>query len=102
VARFSCTTSQGADRNFPQRHRSVQYAFAQIRSRDDAIFVSVHGRGLKTAIDRIVAAEKVAILTDEVNPGGHSEELIARGAEGYEAWLCEDPGLPTEKFTRPT
>jgi precorrin-6B C5,15-methyltransferase / cobalt-precorrin-6B C5,C15-methyltransferase len=81
---------------------SIQYAFARIKEPwDDAIFVSVHGRGLKPAIDRIVAAEKVAILTDGVNtPAAIARELIARGAEGYEAWLCEDLGLPTEKFTR--
>src|SRR6266540_3444825 len=81
---------------------SVQYAFARIKEPwDDAIFVSVHGRGLKTAIDRIVSAEKVAILTDATNtPAAIARELIARGAEGYEAWLCEDLGLSTEKFTK--
>ncbi|HEY6873816.1 MAG TPA: precorrin-6y C5,15-methyltransferase (decarboxylating) subunit CbiE [Geobacteraceae bacterium] len=81
---------------------SVQYAFARIKEPwDDAIFVSVHGRGLKGAIDRIVAAEKVAVLTDSVNtPAAIARELIARGAEGYEAWLCEDLGLPAERFTR--
>ncbi|GLI38520.1 precorrin-6y C5,15-methyltransferase (decarboxylating) subunit CbiE [Geobacter hydrogenophilus] len=81
---------------------SVQYAFAQIKEPwDDAIFVSVHGRGLKGAVDRIVAAEKVAVLTDKNNtPAVIARELIARGAEGYEAWLCENLGLPGEKFTR--
>ena len=81
---------------------SVQYAFARIKEPwDDAIFVSVHGRGLKGAIDRIVAAEKAAILTDGVNtPAVIARELMARGADGYEAWLCEDLGLPTERFTR--
>ncbi|HWI41336.1 MAG TPA: precorrin-6y C5,15-methyltransferase (decarboxylating) subunit CbiE, partial [Verrucomicrobiae bacterium] len=81
---------------------SVQYAFARIREPwDDAIFVSVHGRGLKGAIDRIIAAEKVAILTDRVNtPAAIARELIIRGAEGYEAWLCEEMGTPQEKFTR--
>jgi precorrin-6Y C5,15-methyltransferase (decarboxylating) len=81
---------------------SVQYAFARIKEPwDDAIFVSVHGRGLKGAIDRIVAAEKAAVLTDEVNsPAALARELMARGAEGYEAYLCEDLGLPTEKFTK--
>jgi precorrin-6Y C5,15-methyltransferase (decarboxylating) len=81
---------------------SIQYAFARIKEPwDDAIFVSVHGRGLKGAIDRIVAAEKVAVLTDPDNsPSMIARELIARGAEGYEAWLCEDLGFPTEKFTR--
>ncbi len=81
---------------------SIQYAFARIKEPwDDAIFVSVHGRGLKGAIDRIVAAEKAAVLTDPTNsPAMIARELIDRGAEGYEAWLCEDLGLPTEKFTR--
>ena len=81
---------------------SVQYAFARIKEPwDDAIFVSVHGRGLKSAIDRIIASEKVAVLTDTVNsPAAIAKELIERGAEGYEAWLCEDLGLATERFTK--
>ncbi len=81
---------------------SVQYAFARIKEPwDDAIFVSVHGRGLQRAIDRIVASEKVAVLTDQTNtPAAIAQELISRGAEGYDAWLCEDLGLPTEKFTK--
>ena len=81
---------------------SIQYAFARIKEPwDDAIFVSVHGRGLKGAIDRIIAAEKVAILTDETNsPAAIARELIARGAEGYDAWLCEDLGMAGEKFTK--
>jgi precorrin-6Y C5,15-methyltransferase (decarboxylating) len=81
---------------------SVQYAFARIKEPwDDSIFVSVHGRGLKGAIDRIIAADKAAVLTDEVNsPAAIARELIQRGAEGYDVHLCEDLGLPTEKFTR--
>jgi len=81
---------------------SIQYAFARIKEPwDNAIFVSVHGRGLKGAIDRIVAAEKAAVLTDATNtPAMIARELIHRGAEGFEAWLCEDMGLPTEKFTK--
>ncbi len=81
---------------------SVQYAFARIKEPwDDALFVSVHGRGMKNAIDKIIAAEKVAVLTDEKNtPAAIAGELIKRGAEGYIAWVCEDLGLPTEKFTK--
>ena len=81
---------------------SMQYAFARIKEPwDDAIFVSVHGRGMQPAIDKIVAAEKVCVLTDKVNtPAAIAAELIDRGAEGYEAWLCEDLGLPGEKITR--
>lgn len=81
---------------------SIQYAFARIKEPwDDAIFVSVHGRGLKGAVDRIIAAEKAAVLTDNVNtPAAIARELIHRGAEGYEAYLCEEMGLPGEKFTK--
>ena len=81
---------------------SMQYAFARIKEPwDDAVFVSVHGRGIKNAIDKIIASEKVAVLTDEVNsPEVLAGELIRRGAEGYTAWVCEDLGMPTEKFTR--
>lgn len=81
---------------------SIQYAFARIKEPwDDAIFVSVHGRGMKGAIDRIISAEKVAILTDETNsPAAIARGLIARGAEGYDAWLCEDLGMESEKFTK--
>jgi precorrin-6Y C5,15-methyltransferase (decarboxylating) len=81
---------------------SMQYAFARIKEPwDDAVFVSVHGRGIKSAIDKIIASEKVAVLTDEKSsPGVLAGELIKRGAEGYIAWVCEDLGMPTEKFTR--
>jgi len=66
---------------------SMQYAFARIKEPwDDAIFVSVHGRGMHAAVDKIVAAEKACILTDKVNtPAAIARELIERGAEGYEA-----------------
>lgn len=81
---------------------SMQYAFSRIKEPwDDAIFVSVHGRGMHAAVDKIIAAEKACILTDKVNtPAAIANELIERGAEGYEAWLCEDLGMDTEKFTR--
>lgn len=81
---------------------SMQYAFSRIKEPwDDAIFVSVHGRGMHAAVDKIVASEKACVLTDRVNtPAVIAREMIERGAEGYEAWLCEDLGLPGEKFTR--
>lgn len=81
---------------------SMQYAFSRIKEPwDDAIFVSVHGRGMHAAVDKIISAEKACVLTDKVNtPAAIAHELIERGAEGYEAWLCEDLGLPGEKITR--
>lgn len=83
---------------------SMQYAFARIKEPwDDGIFVSVHGRGMNSAIDKIIAAEKACVLTDKTNtPSAIAAELIERGAEGYEAWLCEDLGMTGEKFTKTT
>jgi precorrin-6Y C5,15-methyltransferase (decarboxylating) len=83
---------------------SMQYAFARIKEPwDDGIFVSVHGRGMQQAVDKIISAEKACVLTDKTNtPAAIASELIERGAEGYEAWLCEDLGMQTEKFTKTT
>jgi precorrin-6Y C5,15-methyltransferase (decarboxylating) len=94
-------------RNLPEKQlefvpnvSSVQYAFAKIKEPwDDAVFVSAHGRGLKGAVDRIVANDKAAILTDEVNtPGAIAAELIERGRDGYAAWLCENLGTDEERI----
>jgi len=79
---------------------SVQYAFAKIREPwDDAVFVSAHGRELKDAVDRIVANDKAAILTDEVNnPAAIARELINRHRGGYKAYLCENLGTDEERI----
>ena len=79
---------------------SVQYAFAKLREPwDDAVFVSAHGRGLKKAVDRIVANDKAAVLTDAVNtPAAIAAELIERGRDGYAAWLCENLGTAEERI----
>ncbi|HEX9778983.1 MAG TPA: precorrin-6y C5,15-methyltransferase (decarboxylating) subunit CbiE [Geopsychrobacteraceae bacterium] len=79
---------------------SVQYAFAKIREPwDDAVFVSAHGRRLEEAVDRIVANDKVAVLTDGVNtPAVLAAEIIRRGRGGYRAYLCEDLGTDQERI----
>lgn len=79
---------------------SVQYAFAKIREPwDDAVFISVHGRGLSKAVDRIVANDKSAILTDAVNtPAAIAKALIERGRSGYRAYLCENLGTDDERI----
>jgi len=81
---------------------SVQYAFAKIREPwDDAVFVSTHGRGLKEAVDRVVANDKAAVLTDEQHtPAAIARELVERGREGYSAWLCENLGSSDERIVR--
>ena len=79
---------------------SIQCAFAKIREPwDDAVFVSAHGRGVKGAVDRIVANDKAAVLTDEVNtPAAIAKELIDRGRDGYAAYLCENLGTVEERI----
>jgi len=80
---------------------SVQDAFAKIREPwDDAVFISAHGRGLQGAVDRIVANDKAAVLTDAVNtPQAIAAEMVRRGRDGYSAWLCENLGGADEKIT---
>ncbi|PLX99679.1 MAG: cobalamin biosynthesis bifunctional protein CbiET [Desulfuromonas sp.] len=80
---------------------SIQDAFAKIRVPwDDAVFVSAHGRGLQGAVDRIVANDKAAILTDAVNtPKAIAAEMVRRGRDGYSAWLCENLGGDDERIT---
>ncbi len=79
---------------------SVQYAFAKIREPwDDSVFISVHDRELKDVVDRIVANDKAAILTDGVNtPGMISRELLSRRRSGYKAYLCENLGTDAERI----
>ena len=79
---------------------SVQYAFAKIREPwDDAVFVSVQGRPLKDVVDRIVANDKAAVLTDTANtPAVIGRELLNRKRSGYKAYLCENLGTADEKI----
>jgi precorrin-6Y C5,15-methyltransferase (decarboxylating) len=79
---------------------SVQYAFSKIKEPwDDAVFISAQGRGLKGAVDRIVANDKAAVLTDDVNtPQAIARELTERGRDGYAAWLCENLGSAEERI----
>ncbi|MFO7576697.1 MAG: precorrin-6y C5,15-methyltransferase (decarboxylating) subunit CbiE [Pelovirga sp.] len=79
---------------------SVQYAFAKIREPwDDSVFVSVHGREMKDVVDRIVANDKAAVLTDElITPQLIARELLSRHRIGYRAYLCENLGTAEEKI----
>ncbi len=79
---------------------SVQYAFAKIREPwDDSVFISAHGRPIKDVVDRIVANDKAAVLTGEINtPGAIGRELLSRRRGGYKAYLCENLGTDAEKI----
>jgi len=100
IGRYLLRNLSGEELEFVPNVSSVQYAFAKIKEPwDDAVFVSAHGRGLKGAVDRIVANDKAAVLTDETNtPAAIARELIRRGRDGYAAWLCENLGSREERI----
>lgn len=81
---------------------SVQYAFAKLGIPwDDAVFLSSKGHASEDVVDRIVASDKVAVLTDEQNtPANIAQEMIRRGREGYAAYLCENLGTGEERIVR--
>lgn len=101
IGRYLLRNLPDADIEFVPNVSSVQYAFAKIREPwDDAVFVSAHGRGMKGAVDQVVAHDKIAILTDEVNtPRAIATELLERGRDGYSAYLCENLGTAEETIT---
>ena len=101
IGRYLLRNLPDADLEFVPNVSSAQYAFAKIREPwDDAVFVSTQGRGLKGAVDQIVAHDKVALLTDNVNtPQVIAKELIERGRDGYTAYLCENLGTAEETIT---
>ena len=101
IGRYLLRNLPDADLEFVPNVSSVQYAFAKIREPwDDAVFVSAHGRGMKGTVDQVVAHDKIAILTDEVNtPRAIANELLERGRDGYSAYLCENLGTAEEAIT---
>jgi len=101
IGRYLLRNLPEAALEFVPNVSSVQYAFAKIREPwDDAVFVSALGRGMKGTVDLVVAHDKIAILTDEVNtPRAIAAELIDRGRDGYTAYLCENLGTADESIT---
>lgn len=83
---------------------SVQFAFARIKEPwDDAVFVSTQGRSLADVVDRVVANNKAAILTDSQHtPAAIADELLRRGRDGYTAYLCENLGSSDEQIVQTT
>jgi precorrin-6Y C5,15-methyltransferase (decarboxylating) len=81
---------------------SVQYAFAKLGLPwDDAVFLSCKGHAAEDVVDRIVASDKAAVLTDAQNtPASIAREMIHRGREGYAAYLCENLGTVEERIVR--
>ena len=100
VGRYLLRNLPDEELEFVPNVTSVQYAFAKLAEPwDDAVFISAHGRSLKDAVDRIVANDKAAVLTDEKNtPKAIAKEMIERGQEGFAAYLCENLGMEDENI----
>ncbi|MDY0189873.1 MAG: precorrin-6y C5,15-methyltransferase (decarboxylating) subunit CbiE [Desulfuromonas sp.] len=83
---------------------SVQFAFARIKEPwDDAVFISATGRSLADIVDRVVANNKAAILTDaQHTPAAIASELLRRGRDGYTVYLCENLGSGDERIVQTT
>ncbi len=100
VGRYLLRNLPDEELEFVANVTSVQYAFARLgQPWDDAVFISAHGRSLKDAVDRIVANDKAAVLTDAKNtPRIIAREMIDRGQEGFAAYLCENLGMEDERI----
>ncbi|BCA80698.1 precorrin-6y C5,15-methyltransferase (decarboxylating) subunit CbiE [Desulfuromonas sp. AOP6] len=100
IGRYLLRNLPGECLEFVPNVSSVQYAFAKIKEPwDDAVFISAEGRGIKGSVDRVVANNKAAVLTDKVNtPAAIAEEMIRRGRDGYAAYLCENLGTAEERI----
>jgi precorrin-6Y C5,15-methyltransferase (decarboxylating) len=100
IGRYLLRNLTGKMIEFLPNVTSVQYAFSKIHEPwDDAVFVSAQGRVLKDIVDRIVANDKAAVLTDELNtPEQIARELIHRRRAGFKAYLCENLGSNAERI----
>ncbi|MFQ5465245.1 MAG: precorrin-6y C5,15-methyltransferase (decarboxylating) subunit CbiE [Thermodesulfobacteriota bacterium] len=99
---------------------TVAEAFARVKeSLEGAVVLSVHGGGggkggkggkggggerdLGEVVSRIIASDKAAVFTDPgTTPASVARALLARGADGYRAYVCESLGSPDERITAST
>jgi precorrin-6Y C5,15-methyltransferase (decarboxylating) len=83
---------------------SVALAFARLGvSWQDARVVSAHGRSLAPAIHAALGAEKLAVLTDDINtPAVIAGALLDAGADDAPAWVFEHLNGPAESETATT
>jgi len=80
---------------------AVQAACARLKiSWEDAVVVSLHGRGPEPLAAALGRAEKLIIYTDpEHTPGAIARFLLARGRDRARLCVLEDLGGPTERLT---
>lgn len=71
---------------------SIQFAFARAGLKwDDATIVSLHGKSRQGLLTRLRHAQKVAVLTDNINtPQTIAQHMLAHGVDNWQAWVCEN------------
>ncbi len=83
---------------------AVQAAGARLKiSWQDAVVVSLHGRGLAPLAAAVGRAAKLIIYTDpEHTPGAIGRFLLEQGRTEARLWVLEDLGQATERVSRLT
>ncbi len=83
---------------------SAQFAFARIKQPwDDAVFISAEGLPLQMVVNRIIANDKIAVLTHDGCPAcAIAKEMLHRGREGYSVHVCENLGETDERIEETT
>jgi precorrin-6Y C5,15-methyltransferase (decarboxylating) len=80
---------------------SLQLAFSRIKEGySNAVFVSLHARGLKELFAHVPHAQKIGILTDPTNaPKRIASELLERVGPVYKAYVLENLGYDNERVS---
>ncbi len=81
---------------------SMQLAFARIKETwEEAYLTDLATRPLEDVLDKIRTAETVGLFTTETaTPGRVARELLSRGIDYFNAWVCENLGGKDERITR--
>jgi precorrin-6B C5,15-methyltransferase / cobalt-precorrin-6B C5,C15-methyltransferase len=81
---------------------ALQWAFARVGlRRDDADFLSLHGRAREGFLTRLRSTAKLALFTDGHNsPPALAAAMLEHGLTGFSAWVCENLAGPGERVRR--
>jgi precorrin-6B C5,15-methyltransferase / cobalt-precorrin-6B C5,C15-methyltransferase len=102
VARYLCDRL-GKDRFEVLPHvSSMQLAFARVKeSWEEAYLTNLATHPLEEVLDRIRTAEVVGLFTSEKeDPRTIARQLLARGLDYFQAYVCENLGAPDERVTQ--
>lgn len=80
---------------------SMQLAFARVKeSWEEAFLTNLANHSLASVLERIRIAEKAGLFTSETyTPAVIAKELLDRGIDYFNAYVCENLGSPDERVT---